>query len=71
VNLTEVWHGQVMQIAVSPEKRAGMEDALSAIASVTEVELSNDLQVAKVYVSIYSDEQGRDQAMVSLIRLQG
>ncbi|KAK9818255.1 hypothetical protein WJX72_009665 [[Myrmecia] bisecta] len=62
---------QVLQQAVCPEKRVGMDSTLSAIASVSDVELSGDLQVAKVYISIYSDEQGKVTAMRGLSRLEG
>ena len=44
---------QVMQAAVCPERARGFDGALSALASVTEVQISNDLQVAKVYISLY------------------
>jgi ribosome-binding factor A len=44
---------QILQQAVCPERRRGFDGALSALASVTEVQISNDLQVAKVYLSIY------------------
>lgn len=44
---------QILQAAVCPERRRGYDGALSALASVTEVAISNDLQVAKVYVSLY------------------
>lgn len=62
---------QTMQVAVCPEKKGGGSNALSAIATVTEVELTNDLQVAKVYVSIFSDDYGRQQAMAGLKNLEG
>ena len=62
---------QVMQKAVCPEKRAGVDDAVSAIASVTEVQLSGDMSVAKVHISVFSDKQGRDFAMEGLMRLEG
>ncbi len=67
--MPEVW--QVLQKAICPEKRAGLDSALSAIASVTEVRVSNDLQVAKVYISIFSDERGKETAMRQLNKLQG
>ena len=51
--------------------KLGLDDAVSAIASVTEVALSPDLQVAKVYISVYSDPEGRDIAMRGLSRLEG
>ncbi len=62
---------QVLQGAVCPEVKMGLDDAVSAIASVTEVAMSNDLQVAKVYISVYSDPHGRDIAMKGLSRLEG
>jgi hypothetical protein len=36
---------QVVQEAICPERRAGLDDKLSAVASVTHVYVSNDLQV--------------------------
>ena len=62
---------QVLQAAVCPERRYGVDDELSAIATVTEVELSKDLAVAKIYIQIYSDPTGQDQAWDGLQRLQG
>ena len=62
---------QVLQAAVCPERRYGVDDELSAIATVTEVELSKDLAVAKIYISIYSDPTGQDAAWDGLQRLQG
>lgn len=62
---------QVLQKAVCPEKRIGIDSALSAIASVTEVEVSNDLTIAKVYLSVFSDEEGKRIAITGLKRLEG
>ena len=62
---------KVVQAAVCPERRRGIDDGLSALASVTEVEISNDLQVAKVYLSIYSDESGKNVAMRGLKNIEG
>ena len=62
---------QVIQNAICPEHRVGYDSSLSALASVTEVQLSSDLQVAKVYLSIYSDKEGRALALKGLSRLQG
>lgn len=62
---------KVLQAAVCPERRRGFDGALSALASVTEVAISNDLQVAKVYVSLYSDDVGKAAAMEGLQRLEG
>jgi ribosome-binding factor A len=62
---------KVVQAAVCPERRRGIDDGMSALASVTEVEVSNDLQVAKVYLSIYSDESGKAVAMRGLKNIEG
>lgn len=64
-------YDKVLQKAVCPEKRRGLDSAASAIASVTEVAISSDLQVAKVYVSIFSDAAGKEKAMDQLVKLQG
>lgn len=62
---------QVLQKAVCPEKRIGLDSAVSALASVTEVEVSGDLTIAKVYLSIFSDDEGKNIAISGLKRLQG
>lgn len=62
---------KVLQKAVCPEKRIGIDSALSAIASVTEVEVSNDLTIAKVYLSVFSDDEGKRIAISGLKRLEG
>lgn len=62
---------KVVMEAVCPERKRGIDDGLSALASITEVDISNDLQVAKVYLSIYSDEAGKAAAMRGLQRLEG
>ena len=62
---------QVLQKAVCPEKRIGIDSAVSAIASVTEVEVSSDLTIAKVYLSVFSDDEGKRIAISGLKRLEG
>lgn len=62
---------QVLQSAICPERREGYDSSLSALASITEVRLSSDLQVAKIYLSIYSDAEGRATALRGLSKLQG
>jgi ribosome-binding factor A len=64
-------YDKVLQQAICPERKRGMDGALSALASVTDVQISNDLQVAKVYLSIYSDDEGKEAAIVGLQRLEG
>lgn len=61
---------QLLQEAICPERRFAMDNQLSAVASITSVYVSNDMQVVKVYVSIYSDERGKSRAMANLKRLE-
>ena len=61
---------QVVQKAVCPEYRIGLDTAVSAVASVAEVKLTGDLQMAKVYISIYSDELGKVTGFRGLKRLE-
>lgn len=60
-----------LRAAVSPpsreRERAG---SLAGIASVSEVELTANLQLARVYVSVYADAENRAPAMRALERLQ-
>lgn len=62
---------QVMQNAISPDRATDPESNVTAMASVTEVSISGDLQVAKVYISVYSDEEGKARAMKRLTGLEG
>jgi hypothetical protein len=39
---------QVVQEAICPERRRGLDDQLSAVASITEVYVSGDLQVGRL-----------------------
>ncbi|KAG2437194.1 hypothetical protein HXX76_005858 [Chlamydomonas incerta] len=59
----------VIQAAICPERKLG-DDALSAVASITNTYVSNDLQVVKVFVSVYSDDYGKRVAMENLQRLE-
>lgn len=60
-----------LQEAVCPERRYGVDNAVSGLASVTEVVLSGDLQVAKVYISVFSDDFGKAVALSNLKKLEG
>lgn len=64
-------YDKVLRRAVSPEEGLGADAQVSALASVTRVHMSNDLQVAKVYISIYTDEKGKEVAKERLKRAQG
>ena len=55
---------------ISPEERMGVDHILSVMATVAEVEVSNDLQVVKVYVSILGDERGKKNAIKGLKRME-
>ncbi|GLC41423.1 hypothetical protein PLESTB_001013000 [Pleodorina starrii] len=59
----------VIQGAICPERKGG-GDTLSAVASITNTYVSNDLQVVKVFVSVYSDDYGKRVAMQNLTRLE-
>lgn len=60
-----------LRAAVSPPGRAPPSGSLTAIASVSEVELTPNLQLARVYVSVYAgSDESRARAMRSLERLQ-
>ncbi|XP_044405641.1 probable ribosome-binding factor A, chloroplastic [Triticum aestivum] len=56
----------VMQRAVLPEAALGANRYLSSPTTITDVELSNDLQVCKVCVFVFGDERGKKVAMAGL-----
>lgn len=62
-------YDKVLQSAISPERQTG-SDALTAIPSITHVHVTNDLQVVKVYVSVYSDSMGKQRALRNLKKLE-
>lgn len=55
---------------LSQERKTSLDDALSAVASLTHVYVSNDLQVVKAYVSVFSDEVGKRRALRNLKNLE-
>uniref|UniRef100_A0A1D1Y6E2 Putative ribosome-binding factor A, chloroplastic n=1 Tax=Anthurium amnicola TaxID=1678845 RepID=A0A1D1Y6E2_9ARAE len=57
---------KVLQYAVLPEASLGADRYLSSLTTISDVEVSGDLQVVKVYVSIFGDERGREVAMAGL-----
>ena len=59
-----------LRAMISPEERMGVDNILSVMATVAEVEVSNDLQVVKVYVSILGDERGKKNAIKGLKRME-
>ncbi|KFM27791.1 putative ribosome-binding factor A, chloroplastic [Auxenochlorella protothecoides] len=64
-------HDMVLQKAICPERRRGIDASMSAVASVTEVQLTRDMQVARVFLSIFSDEEGKAIALQGLQGLEG
>ncbi|KAG1672049.1 hypothetical protein FOA52_008925 [Chlamydomonas sp. UWO 241] len=63
-------YDSVLQSALAPERATGLDQVISVVPSITHVYVSNDLQVVKMYVSIYSDGMGRKRAMANLKRLE-
>jgi|TARA_B100001142_G_scaffold249146_1_gene249097 ribosome-binding factor A len=56
---------------ISPEERMGVDNVISVMATVADVEVSNDLQVVKVFVSILGDERGKKNAINGLKKMEG
>ncbi|XP_076886168.1 putative ribosome-binding factor A, chloroplastic [Bidens hawaiensis] len=57
---------QVLQYAILPEAALGADRYLSSITTISDVEISSDLQVVKVYVSVFGDERGKEVALSGL-----
>ncbi|OVA12845.1 Ribosome-binding factor A [Macleaya cordata] len=57
---------KVLQYAILPEAALGADRYLSSLTTVSDVEVSADLQVVKVYVSVFGDERGRELAIAGL-----
>lgn len=55
-----------LQYAVLPEAALGADRYLSSVTTISDVEVSADLQVVKVYVSIFGDDRGREVALSGL-----
>ncbi|KAJ8572165.1 hypothetical protein K7X08_008676 [Anisodus acutangulus] len=57
---------KVLQYAVLPEAALGADRYLSSLTTISDVEVSTDLQVVKVYVSVFGDERGKEVALSGL-----
>ncbi|KAI3499136.1 hypothetical protein L1887_34929 [Cichorium endivia] len=57
---------QVLQYAILPEAALGADRYLSSLTTISDVEVSSDLQVVKVYVSVFGDERGKEVAISGL-----
>ncbi|WZY86391.1 hypothetical protein YC2023_032775 [Brassica napus] len=56
----------ILQHAVLPEAALGADRYLSSLTTISDVEVSNDLQIVKVYVSVFGDDRGKDVAIAGL-----
>ncbi|KAL3814062.1 hypothetical protein ACJIZ3_015330 [Penstemon smallii] len=57
---------KVLQYAILPEAALGADRYLSSLTTISDVEVSADLQVVKVYVSVFGDERGKEVALAGL-----
>ncbi|KAK7409785.1 hypothetical protein VNO78_00098 [Psophocarpus tetragonolobus] len=57
---------KVLQYAILPEASLGADRYLSSLTTITDVQVSGDLQVVKVYVSVFGDERGKEIAFSGL-----
>ncbi|PSS21715.1 Ribosome-binding factor A like [Actinidia chinensis var. chinensis] len=57
---------KVLQYAVLPEAALGADRYLSSLTTISDVEVSPDLQVVRVYVSVFGDERGKEVAIAGL-----
>ena len=62
---------QNIRSMISPEERMGVDNVISVMVTVSDVEVSNDLQVVKVFVSILGDERGKQNAIKGLKKMEG
>ena len=62
---------QNIRSMISPEERMGVDNVISVMVTVADVEVSNDLQVVKVFVSILGDDRGKKNAINGLKKLEG
>lgn len=59
-------HDTVLQQAIVPESGLGADMYLSSMATISDVEISKDLQVVKVFISVYGDEREQEVALEGL-----
>ncbi|EXB61806.1 putative ribosome-binding factor A [Morus notabilis] len=55
-----------LQYAILPEAALGADRYLSSLTTISDVEVSSDLQVVKVYVSVFGDERRKEVALAGL-----
>ncbi|KAJ9189643.1 hypothetical protein P3X46_000912 [Hevea brasiliensis] len=57
---------KMLQYAVLPVAALGADRYLSSLTTISDVEVSADLQVVKVYVSVFGDDRGKEVAIAGL-----
>ncbi|GAA0174116.1 hypothetical protein LIER_27570 [Lithospermum erythrorhizon] len=57
---------KVLQYAVLPEAALGADRYLSSLTTISDVQVSADLQVVKVFVSVFGDDRGKEVAISGL-----
>ncbi|CAI0375018.1 unnamed protein product [Linum tenue] len=57
---------KVLQYAILPEAALGADRYLSSLTTISDVEVSGDLQVVKVFVSVFGDDRGKEVALAGL-----
>ncbi|KAJ4804142.1 Ribosome-binding factor A [Rhynchospora pubera] len=57
---------QIVRRALLPEAAFGADLYLSSVTTITDVEVTADLQIAKVYVSVFGDKRGKEVAIEGL-----
>ncbi|WVZ01725.1 hypothetical protein V8G54_022531, partial [Vigna mungo] len=57
---------KVLQYAILPETSLGADCYLSSLTTITDVQVSGDLQVVKVFVSVFGDDRGKEVAIAGL-----
>ncbi|CAK7329584.1 unnamed protein product [Dovyalis caffra] len=57
---------KVLQYAILPEAALGADRYLSSLTTISDVEVSADLQVVKVFVSVFGDDRGKEVAIAGL-----
>ncbi|CAL1385671.1 unnamed protein product [Linum trigynum] len=57
---------KVLQYAILPEAALGADRYLSSLTTISDVQVSGDLQVVKVFVSVFGDDRGKEVALAGL-----
>lgn len=63
--------GEEIKKELSLILQRGLKDPRVGFVTVTDVEVSSDLQLAKVFVSIFGSEEQRKESLVGLAKAKG